>query len=239
MHTYERPMNQRILLLGANGRTGRLFLEGALAAGHDVTAVVRSAERLAGTEHAHLSIRVGSATDATFLERTARDHDVIVSTLGPRWPTRSAAAIYPESGIAMVAAARSTGVRRLLVTSSALLFAPQSWTSAVLRRLVWPIVDGAHRMEAHIRAGDTSWTLVRTSFLTDTGDPTRQVGRDALPEGAAAVSRIAVADFLLRELGEGLYRRHVVGLCGSPRPPVGSASDAPRTGSPPQGVVTP
>ncbi len=36
----------KLLVLGASGRTGRLVVEQALAAGHTVTALVRSPEKL-------------------------------------------------------------------------------------------------------------------------------------------------------------------------------------------------
>jgi uncharacterized protein YbjT (DUF2867 family) len=42
-----------IILLGANGRTGRKVLSRALNAGDSVTALVRAEDRLADVTHSH------------------------------------------------------------------------------------------------------------------------------------------------------------------------------------------
>ncbi len=53
-----------LLVLGATGRTGRLVVEQALAAGHTVTALVRSPEKLT-TGGANLRVVKGEATEAS------------------------------------------------------------------------------------------------------------------------------------------------------------------------------
>lgn len=200
-----------ILLLGATGRTGGRFLKLALEAGHRVTAVVRSA---LDVEHDRLTVQQGSATDPELLDRVMPGHEVVVSTLGPRWPSRSAAAVYPDSAEAIVPAMWNGNVPRLLVTSSALLFRDDSWLSRLLRRLVPAIVNAANAMETHIRASRVDWTLVRTGFLTDDPDAGHRLGVESLPESPGPVSRDAVAAFLLEELEQPRFGRTVVGLCG-------------------------
>jgi len=174
---------------------------------------VRAADRLQGVEHERLVVRVGDACDPDFVEHVARGHDSIISTLGPRWPTRAAASVYSRSGDAIATASWSAGPERVLVTSSALLFPARSWWDSLLKRVVWPIVEQAEQMEEHVRGCEADWTIVRTSFLSDRDDETCQVAQDALPDGGGAVSRAAVAAFLLRELDRGDHRRRVVGIC--------------------------
>jgi uncharacterized protein YbjT (DUF2867 family) len=204
---------RHLLLLGANGRTGRLVLAGALDAGHRVTAVVRAADRLGDVSHERLDVRVGSACDPAFLEAVAPGHDALVSTLGPRWPTRSSASVYAEAGAAIAVAAWTAGIDRVLLTSSALLFPTTAWSTRVLRILVQPIVEGAREMEERVTASDLGWTIARTGFLTDGDDPALRVGVGSLPARPRAVSRAAVARFLLDELEAGRHRRRTVGLC--------------------------
>ena len=63
MHpTYVPPQN--LLVLGANGHTGRLVIARALAAGHRVTAVVRAPDRLTDIQHEKLAVEVGSPAPA-------------------------------------------------------------------------------------------------------------------------------------------------------------------------------
>ncbi|MEN0067623.1 MAG: NAD(P)-binding oxidoreductase [Myxococcota bacterium] len=208
-------MSHTIFLLGGNGRTGRRFLWLALEAGHTVTALVRSADRLHEVEHERLHIAVGSATDPTVLKRLLPGHDVVVSTLGPRWPTRVAAAVYPQSAAAMVAAMEATGVERLLVTSSALLFPERTLSTRLLRWIVPAIVRGAGRMEDIIRASSLNWTLVRTGFLEDGDSNAHRLSVGSLPPKPAAVSRLAVATFLLSQVeADRGHHRKVVGFCG-------------------------
>jgi uncharacterized protein YbjT (DUF2867 family) len=57
-----------LVVLGATGRTGRLVVEQALAAGHTVTALVRSPEKLP-TGSPNLRVVTGEATDALAVSR--------------------------------------------------------------------------------------------------------------------------------------------------------------------------
>lgn len=207
-------MSKTILLLGANGRTGRQVLRLALDAGHAVTAVVRAPDRLTDVCHERLRVVVADPTDARALGPLLPGHDVVVSTLGPRWPTRVAAAVYPDSAAAMVTAMEGSGLRRLVVTSSALLFPERTVLARFLCWLVPSIVRGATLMEATIQASDLDWTIVRTSFLDDRDDRAYRVGVGSLPSSPGAVTRVAVADFLLSQVEIAVPSRQVVGLCG-------------------------
>lgn len=209
------PMSKTMLLLGANGRTGRQVLRRALEQGHTVTALVRAADRLADVAHERLTVAVGSATDPAVLTRLLPGHDVVISTLGPRLPTRAACAVYPDSAAAMVQAMEGSGVRRLLVTSSALLFPERTALARVLCWLVPSIVRGAERMEHIIQDSSLDWTIVRTGFLDDGDGSAHRLEVGALPPEPVAVSRAAVAGYLLSQVAsdEG-HQRLVVGLCG-------------------------
>lgn len=209
-----READVKLLVLGANGRTGRELLGLALRAGDSVTALVRAEDRLAGVSHERLEIRVGSPCDPGVLSALLPGHDVVVSVLGPRWPSRAACAIYPESAAATVSAMERCDVRRLLVTSSALLFPDDGFFVRVLRGLVPSVVDGARRMEERLRASRLDWTIARTTFLTNGRTTDCRVGAGLLPEGGGAVSRAAVARFLHGEAHQPKYSRQVVGLSG-------------------------
>ena len=141
----------KIVLLGANGRTGREVLGRALSAGDTVTALVRAEDKLADVSHERLEVRVGSPCDPSVLEPLLPGHDVVVSVLGSRWPSKVASAIYPESAAAIVDAMQRSDVNRLLVTSSALLFPNDSLFVGALRWLVSSMVEEARRMEERIR----------------------------------------------------------------------------------------
>ena len=203
-----------IVLLGANGRTGREVLGRALRAGDRVTALVRAAGRLGDLGHERLEIRVGNACDSKVLEAILPGHDVVISTLGPRLPTKAAAAIYADSAASIVEAMQGSGVNRLLVTSSALLFPGNSLFDSILRRLTPNVVRAAGRMEARIRASSLDWTIARVGFLTNGGATSYRQAEGASPAGGGSISRAAVACFLLAEARQSAHVRQVVGLCG-------------------------
>ena len=135
-------------------------------------------------------------------------HDAVVSALGPRVPTRSASATYFESAGAIVSAMRASGLTRLLMTSTALLFPNQDLFGRILEYTVPSIVRAAGRMEALVRDSDLDWTIVRTGFLNDDRNDTY---RTSAAKGGT-ISRAGVARFLRHEAVAGEHVREVVGL---------------------------
>ncbi len=204
----------KVVLLGANGRTGRKILSRALEAGDTVTALVRAKYKLADASHERLRVHVGDPCDPNVLAALLPGHDVVISTLGPRWPTRISSAIYPDSATAIVHAMQGSGVNRLLVTSSALLFPSDGLFGRALRATVPRIVEGARRMEEIIYSSGLNWTIARTGFLTNKNTTEYHLATDTLPQGKSSISRVAVASFLLAEASQSNRPRQVVGLSG-------------------------
>ncbi|MEO0952092.1 MAG: NAD(P)H-binding protein [Pseudomonadota bacterium] len=203
-----------IVLLGANGRTGRLFLQMALASGHSVTGVVRSAKSLEGVQHERLTTRVGDVCDLAFLKDVLPGHDAVVSTVGPRSPTRSACLIYSRSGQAIAEAMQATGLKRVLLTSTALLFPPASTFDHALRWIARNNQKAAGLMEDRVREAQLDYTFARTGFLTNAEDAAFEKANNAAPEGSNSLPRLALANFLLIELDRSDHVGQVVGLCG-------------------------
>ena len=182
---------------GANGRTGQLVLQAALEKGMDVTAVVRSAGKMPSFSHERLKVAVGDPCDREFLKHTLRGQDAVISALGGRRPTKAATSVYYRSADALVDAAWDSGLRRVLVTSTALLFREQTMMGKILRRLVPNVVQSATRMEAILKASGLNWTSARPGFLNDAKDKAYRAQRDGLPENGTSVSRQALAAFLI------------------------------------------
>lgn len=203
----------RILLLGANGRTGRKFLKHALSEGDTVTALVRTKDSLTDVSHSQLNLHIGNVCDANCLKEVLPGHDIVVSVLGPRMPTKAACSIYSESAIAIVEAMKGSGVNRLLVTSTALLFPSNKLLDRVLGFIARHNASHAAIMEATFRASDLKWTFARMGFLNDNNTIDYRLAEGALPSGGS-ISRLAVAHFLLAEAKQSNYVNKVVGLCG-------------------------
>src|ERR1700674_3060825 len=151
-----------LLVLGATGRTGRLVVEQALAAGHTVTALVRSPEKLT-TRNSNLRVVTGEATDALAISRALEGADAVISTLGGK------GSVIADSTQAIVAAAHKVGVSRVIVLSS--FFVERDRLDAVSRLLtgvaMGPTIKDKSVGELVLRGSDLEWTIVYASVLSD------------------------------------------------------------------------
>lgn len=99
----------KIAILGASGWLGGAIAREALARGHEVSAMARHPERLAGLDGA-TPVPV-DATDPRALEGVLRGHDVVVAAVTDRsGPDRS---VIPAAARALIEAAPRAGVPRV------------------------------------------------------------------------------------------------------------------------------
>jgi putative NADH-flavin reductase len=106
-----------IALIGATGSVGSRVLEEALRRGHSVTAVVRDPSKLPARPG--LTVARGDALDAADLAKRLAGHDAVVSAYNPGWtaPNLRESTVKAYRGI--VDAAKSSGVKRLVVVGGA------------------------------------------------------------------------------------------------------------------------
>ncbi|MEM6694300.1 MAG: NAD(P)-binding oxidoreductase [Pseudomonadota bacterium] len=187
----------KLVVLGANGGTGRHVINAALAEGMHVTAIVRAEHKRPQIGHPNLKTIVGDPCDPSFLETVLDGQDALISTLGGRAPTKAATAVYYRSADAIVEAARATGLKRVLVTSTALLFPEQTLLGQILRYLAPNVVRSADRMERVLQNSGLDWTSARAGFLNDPDQPGYRAQKNAPLVDGTAVSRSALARFLV------------------------------------------
>ena len=187
----------KLVVLGANGRTGKLVIEAALEKGMDVTAVVRSANKKPSRSHNRLEYVIGDPCDPRFLTGIMQNQDVVISTSGGRLPTQAATSVYYRSADAIVKAAMDTAQKRVLVTSSALLFLPKTLTERILHVLVPNVLRSATRMERILAESGLDWTVARCGFLNNDQKSAYRAEAGRLPNNGTSISRLALAHFLL------------------------------------------
>ena len=202
-----------LVILGATGGTGRLVVEQALAAGHAVTALVRSPEKLT-IRNSSLRVIAGKATDAGDVARAFEGAGAVISTLG------GTGSVIADSTRAILEAAHKTGVKRVVVLSS--FFVERDRLDAVAR-LITGIAAGSKIKdkvagEQLLRQSDLDWTIVYASPLTD-GPATGFVD---VPEGTKRriwdrISRADVAAWVVRAATSPKYGRRSVGITGGTR----------------------
>jgi uncharacterized protein YbjT (DUF2867 family) len=105
----------KLTIVAATGGIGRHVLDQAVAAGHEVTAVVRNPNNLSQPVRA---VTADLATpDPAALHAAVDGADAVLSGLGPR--SNAEAGIASRGTRAVVAAMQATGARRLVVVSAA------------------------------------------------------------------------------------------------------------------------
>ncbi len=201
----------RLAVFGATGRTGRLLVQRALDAGHQVVALVRSPDRMP-IRHERLTLLPGDAMNAADVEKAVQGAEAVLSLLGPS--RGSPPGLMAAAGRNIVAAMRGHGVRRLVAMTGAGVAAPQDRPKLFNHLIKFALKtfspDVLRDSEAYadaIRASDLDWVLVRVPVLAD-GPPTGRyrVGWVGVNSGVRA-TRANVADFLLSQLTDDTYLR--------------------------------
>lgn len=200
----------RVLILGATGGTGRHLILQAIAAGHDVTALVRDPRRLpAGIERAR--VVTGDATDAAAVREAMRGQDAVISALGVGNSLKSNGLIT-KAAPAVVEAMSLAGVRRLVWTSAYgvgetyrdVPLIPRIMIGVLLRDLYADKTAG----EAAIRSSQLDWTLVHPSTLSNRPAKGRcRSGERLKLGGLPTIARADVATFLVTQLDDRTYSR--------------------------------
>ncbi|HTZ57888.1 MAG TPA: SDR family oxidoreductase [Acidobacteriaceae bacterium] len=203
----------KIIVFGANGRTGKLIVTQALAKGHAVTAYVRNSDGL--PQDPHLRVIQGDVLDFKAVVDAIRGHRAVLSALGAN--SRKKSDVLANAVPHILEGMRQEYVNRLIVLGAAGI--DPDWgkyQNALTVMGLWvakktalrhPFVDQATQ-ERLIAASDVDYTIVRAPRLTDgpfTG--TYRVLPDALPSGATRINRADVADFMLQQLTDPRFHR--------------------------------
>lgn len=202
-----------MLLLGANGRTGREIIKLCLNANSPITAVVRNRASLNDITHPLLEVIEANATNAEQLKLIISNHETIISTLGPKTPRENDCSIYSKSAAAIAAAANDQTPKRLLIISSALLFPNNSLLNKILGFIARHNVAHAKLMEESIKSSSLDWTIARVGFLTNKPSDEFHLLTNSMPKESRSISRTALAHFLFNEANEQNYSKQIVGLC--------------------------
>jgi putative NADH-flavin reductase len=206
----------KLTIFGATGATGTRLTEQALAAGHEVIAVVRDAARLALPAHPRLRVITADVMDPAAIAPATEGADAVVSAIGPRGtgPTT----VIQDSVRSIIAAMDKTGTARFVQVSGSIV--ADEGESLYMRYLVKPVARRTflrhvcadmRAAEDEVRRSDLGWTILRPPALTGkaaTGSYRTAIDRN-LPHGFS-ISRADLAASILGLLDDpATVHRHV------------------------------
>jgi uncharacterized protein len=221
--------SRRVSVVAATGRVGSLLTAYAIEAGHEVTAIARSgerldalhervAERLGRSSVSRLRTREADVLDAGAVRDALRGCDVVLSALAA--PSLDQPGRTLSLGMRHIVAALEAdapAARVIAIAGGGVLDAPDGGLQ--LERPEFPDLyramsrEHAAALDA-LRQSSLAWVLVCPADMPSgerTGRYRTEPGR--MPEDGSMVSAEDVADFIIREAGERRYDRVRVGIC--------------------------
>ena len=182
-----------LTIFGATGATGTLLTGQALAAGHQVTAVVRDPARLSVPDSTRLRVMTADLMDPAAISPAVAGADAVLAAFGPRGtgPTT----VLREGTRSVIEAMGKEGARRLITLSGSIV--TDEGEGPAMRYLVKPLARGTFMRhvaadmrgaEEEIRDSGLDWTIVRPPRLTN-GPALRHLPHRDRPQPASRCHR--------------------------------------------------
>ncbi|MGY9047917.1 hypothetical protein P775_11455 [Puniceibacterium antarcticum] len=215
----------KVVVFGATGGTGRAVIKMALAAGHNVTAFARRADRIAPADG--LNVVEGDAMDKSDVVRTLNGQDAVVISLGN---SQNAFALMFGAGRTTPKDICEIGTRNILEglpkgrnipivvvgafgtgdTAPNLPFMFKLFYRLILREQM----ADKEKQDQILKGSTASYTLVQPLALTDKpGTGTWNVSHDGI-YGKTEVPRDDLSQFILETLEEGDHSGKTVTFSG-------------------------
>jgi putative NADH-flavin reductase len=197
----------RIAIFGASGATGQLLTERALAAGYEVTALLRTPETF--SLRTRVCIVQGNALDPIAVAATLKGADAVLSALGARSLKKED--VLERAVPLIVSGMHQAGIKRIIALGSAgalpdSLDKQPAWRRWFVQRIVYntflkhPVASQVAQYAALSTSG-LDWTMVMPPMLTN--GPARgyyRIDGEALPRNGSKIARADVADFMMKQL---------------------------------------
>ena len=207
-------MSKNILVLGATGGTGREVMSQALAAGHNVTVLVRDVRQVPPAADRLQVVHGDVTSEGPTLSDVVLGQDAVISTLGVG-KSFTPNGLMAQSAPLIVHAMTRHHVTRLIHTSAFGVGATYSQLPLFPRLFIRTLLRHVYRDkaigDACIQGCDLDWTIVYPAGLTD-GPKTGEFrsGEKLTLRGFPTISRADVASFLLAQIADRTYVRKSV-----------------------------
>jgi putative NADH-flavin reductase len=202
-----------ILIVGASRGIGLETVNAALAAGHAVVALARSAHAIP-IESARLEKISGDALHPPTIARALAGTDAVVQVLGVAVTLETVlkgTTLFSGATRVLVEGMRALDMRRLIAVTGIEAGDSRGSAGFLHARLLYPLIlqriyNDKTLQEQIIRASGLDWTIVRPAILTNGPATGRyQVLTDVEHWRGGLISRRDVADFLIQQIADRSY----------------------------------
>lgn len=202
----------KLLVLGAAGRTGRLVVEQALAAGDEVTAFARDPSKLE-LSHERLKIVNGDARNVDDLRAALKGNRAVIDTIGG-----GEHGLVEATTKALIEAMRAESVKRVVVMST--FIATPSFRPTGMMRLFPRLVRGMVKDDLAgaklLESSRLDWTIVYATLLKNGPKAGyRPVVLDETVTAKNSIRRADVAECLIDALADNGTIRQALLITGN------------------------
>lgn len=213
--TSRSPLS-RVLVLGANGPTGREVVQQALKRGHCIDALTRHPETFP-LQHERLRVVAGDATDPAVIDDAVAATDAVICTIGAAF-TLKQVQVYSATARNLIVAMEHHQKRRLIVVTSAGVRRSRHQsgvaqvTAYTLMRHVLgrTVYDDMVKMETLISASDLDFTVVHPPGLVSVPGRGYSMAADEIEGNLCA--REDLAKHLVDQLTDNRFVRGVTAV---------------------------
>jgi putative NADH-flavin reductase len=206
----------KLIIFGANGRTGLELVSQALDEGHSATAFVRNPKTM-NIQHPELKVVKGEILDYDLVQAAVQGQEVVFSVLGVNSFQKNS--IISEGTQNIIRAMNEHNVTRFICVTTMGLGESKNqkgWAyilpiSLMFRIQRLPILRNQfvdrELQEEHIKTSTLDWIIVRPGGLTNgyrTGDYSHGFSTEDTTV-KVQISRADVADFILKQIADDTY----------------------------------
>ena len=194
----------KVTIFGATGRTGKHLVRKALKAGHDVTAYVRTPDKL-DIRDPKLTVVQGVLADAAAVSKAIQGADAVLSGLGA--VRGGSSQVMVPGATSILGGMKEHGVKRLIWATGAGVQAPEDQPAFInkligflLKLTAREVLEDSLAGVEMIQGSGLEWVIARGPMLTD------EPGTGQYREGyvnkdmGRTLSREDFADFMITQI---------------------------------------
>jgi uncharacterized protein YbjT (DUF2867 family) len=210
----------KVLVLGAGGKTGKLVVTEALAAGHEVSVLVHTDPQEEDKEHeavfpSKVQVFHGDARNPTKVRQAMEGKETVIDVVGGTKPFLTTD-LETSAVKIVIDAMKQTGARRLIAVSALGEGRSSAQTEFFYERILMPtflrgIIEDKRNMEAAVEHSGLEFVIVRPSLLNDEA-ASGETHVAVAGEKAHKITRGGLAKFLVEQLVDDRYLGEAVTL---------------------------